>query len=288
MAPKPIKPDADTEREYAAQLRSLVRLMAKELYAEITPALKALKPQYAADAAVSMDSWVDDILAAIRRVSSRFTSSLFEAQAQRIARRAVSRADAKNAEEFQKSINATVGVNMSAILRPTAISDYVQASIAENVSLIKSVPQTYFQRVETVVLEGMKSGLAPTSIAKQIQEETGVNYRRAKFIARDQMAKINSDLTRKRQMDAGIEFYRSADADDVRVSGNPAGIYPNAKIKCWRISRQDIGYGPGVYTVKDGASYAGVENLHPGKHHPNCRCVAISLIPGINYDPPKK
>lgn len=288
MAPKPVRPDADTEREYAAQLRSLVRLMAKELYAEITPELKALKPQYAADTVVSLDSWVDDIVAAIRRVSSRFTSSLFQAQASRIATRTISRAEAKNAEEFQNSINAAVGINMNAILRPAAIADYVQASIIENVSLIKSVPEKYFQRVESVVLEGMKSGLAPTSIAKNIQEETGVTYKRAKFIARDQMAKINSDLTRKRQMDAGIELYRSLDADDVRVSGNPAGRYPNAKIKCWRISREDIGYGPGVYTVKDGASYAGLTNLHPGKHHPNCRCVAISLIEGVNYERPKK
>lgn len=281
-------PDKQAEREYAVQLRSLIRLMASELYREITPELKRLKPEYTADARVSMDSWVSDILAAIRKVSSRFTSNLFEAQAQRIAERTISRAEANNAQEFQASINKAVGVNMAAIVKPRAISDYLQASVAENVNLIKSIPAKYFQQIESLVLEGMKSGLAPTALAKQIQAETGATYDRAKFIARDQMAKINSDLTRKRQMDAGIEFYKSLDADDVRVSGNPNGRYPNAKISCWGIARKDIGYGPGIYLVSEGASWAGVDNLHPGKHHPGCRCVAVAKIEGVNFELPSK
>lgn len=259
--------------------------MASELDKELTPELKRLKRDYTSDALVTRDSWVDDILAVIRRVAERFTSPLFGAQVERIANRTISRAEASNAEEFQASINAAVGVNMSAIIKPRAIADYVQASVAENVSLIKSIPEEYFRKVEGLVLGGMKDGLAPTAIAKQIQEETGTTYKRAKFIARDQMAKINSDLTRKRQTDAGIEFYQSLDADDVRVSGNPSGLYPKSKISCWGIARRDIGYGKGVYLVSDGASWGGVTGLHPGKHHPGCRCVAKALIPGVNYFP---
>ena len=259
--------------------------MAKDLYAAITPELKRLKPQYTGDAQVTLDSWVDDILAAIRRVSIRFTSALFNEQASRIAASTLSRAEATNAQEFQESINKAVGINMAAVIRPRAIADYMQAAVEENVGLIKSIPATYFQRIETIVLGGMRDGLAPTALAEQIQAETGVTYRRAKFIARDQMAKLNSDLTQKRQSDAGIEFYRALDADDVRVSGNPSGRYPNAKISCWGIARQDIGYGPGVYKVSEGAPWKGETGLHPGRHHPGCRCVAESLIEGVNYFP---
>lgn len=259
--------------------------MASELYAEITPELKRLKPEYTADARFTADSWVDDILAAIRRVSSRFTSSLFEAQINRVANQTISRAEATNAEEFRESVNRAVGVNISNILKPKSIAEYIQASVAENVALIKSIPSYYFEKIEGLVLSGMKDGLAPTALAKQIQKETGVTYERAKFIARDQMAKVNSDLTRKRQMDAGIDFYKSQDANDERVSGRPGGRYPNAKISCWGIARKDIGFGKGVYTVKDGASWGGVDNLHPGKHHPGCRCVALSLFEGVNYFP---
>lgn len=286
-SPDPVKPSQDAERFYLGQLNGLVRLMSKQLYAVLGPELARLKPQYTADSVATLDGWADDILAVIRRVSSVFATNLFDQQARRVAAGTISRAEADNAEDFRKSVNRAVGVDFELITKPKGMVDYLEASTAENVNLIKSIPQEYFQRVETIVLGGMKSGLAPTAIAKQIQEQTGVSARRAKLIARDQVSQLNSDLTRQRQAAAGIEFYRVETANDQRVSGDPSGKYPNAKISCYGIAKQDIGYGPGVYKVSDGATWRGVTGLHPGKHHPLCRCVGISLIPGVNYFPDK-
>jgi hypothetical protein len=266
----------------------MVRLMAGELVAAVEPELKRLKPDYIADSRMTLDgSWTEEILKAIRGVSQRFVTPLFDAQVQRVAASTISRAEADNAEDFRNSINRAVGIDFELITRPKGMQDYLEASIAENVNLIKSVKTEYFQKVETIVLGGMKSGAAPSVIARQIQEQTGITARRAKLIARDQMSQINADLTEKRQAAAGIEYYKSEDAGDVRVSGNPAGKYPNAKISCYGIARQDIGFGEGVYKVGVGATWAGQTGLKPGKHHPLCRCVAISMIPGVNYFPDK-
>lgn len=286
-APKPVMPSKAAERYYLGQLRALVRAMATELVASLEPELKRLKPDYIADSVRTMDGWTDQILAAIRRVSRRFSSSLFDAQIARVASSTVSRAEADNAEHFRDSVNQAVGIDFQLITKPKGMTDYLEASTAENVNLIKSIPRDYFEKVESLVLGGMKDGLAPTAIAKQIQAETGVTARRAKLIARDQTSKLNSDLTRQRQAAAGIEFYKSVDAGDVRVTGNPGGKYPNAKISCWGIARQDIGYGVGIYKVADGATWKGVTNLHPGKHHVLCRCVGLAQIPGVNYFPDK-
>lgn len=286
-APKPVLPSKEAEKYYLGQLRSLVRAMASELVAYLEPELKRLKPDYIADSIVTLDGWTDQILAAIRRVSSRFSSSLFDAQIARVAASTVSRAEADNAEHFRDSVNKAVGIDFQLITKTKGMTDYLEASTAENVNLIKSIPRDYFEKVESLVLGGMKDGLAPSAIAKQIQEETGVTARRAKLIARDQVSKLNSDLTRQRQASAGIEFYKSVDAGDVRVTGNPAGKYPNAKISCWGIARQDIGYGVGIYKVADGATWKGETGLHPGKHHILCRCVGLAQIPGVNYFPDK-
>ncbi|KRP76694.1 phage head morphogenesis protein [Pseudomonas lactis] len=259
--------------------------MAGELIRALEPELKRLKRDYIADAKPTLDGWTDDILAAIRGVSRRFSSSLFESQIQRVAASTISRAEADNAEDFRKSVNQAVGVDFQLITLPKGMQDYLEASTAENVNLIKSIPDEYFKNVETIVLGGMKDGLAPTAIAKQIQEQTGVSARRAKLIARDQVSQLNADLTEKRQAAAGIEFYKSEDAGDQRVSGAPGGKYPNAKISCYGIARQDIGYGPGIYKVGVGASWGGKTGLKPGKHHPLCRCIAIAMIPGVNYFP---
>lgn len=285
--PDPVRPSQDAESFYCGQLRALVRNMSQQLYAVLRPELTRLKPQYIGDSLVTLDGWTDDILSVIRRVSSIFATNLFDQQARRVAAGTISRAEADNAEDFRKSINRAVGVDFELITKPKGMVDYLEASTAENVNLIKSIPQEYFQRVETIVLGGMKSGLAPTAIANQIQEQTGISARRAKLIARDQVSQLNSDLTRQRQAAAGIEFYRVETANDQRVSGDPNGKYPNAKISCYGIAKQDIGYGPGVYKVSEGATWRGVTNLHPGKHHPLCRCVGISLIPGVNYFPDK-
>lgn len=287
-APKPVMPSKAAERYYLGQLRALVRAMASELVASLEPELKRLKPDYIADSRVTLDgSWTDQILRSIRSVSQRFTSPLFEAQIQRVANNTISRAEADNAEEFRDSINNAVGVDFQLITKPKGMTDYLEASTAENVNLIKSIPAEYFSKVETIVLGGMNDGLAPTTIAKQIQEETGASARRAKLIARDQVSQLNSDLTRQRQTAAGLVFYKAVDAADQRVSGNPEGKYPNAKISCWGIARQDIGYGPGVYKIADGASWGGKTGLHPGKHHVLCRCVGLPMIPGVNYFPDK-
>lgn len=286
-APKPVMPSKAAERYYLGQLRALVRAMATELVASLEPELKRLKPDYIADSVRTLDGWTDQILAAIRRVSSRFTSSLFDAQIARVAASTVSRAEADNAEHFRDSVNQAVGIDFQLITKPKGMTDYLEASTAENVNLIKSIPRDYFEKVESLVLGGMKDGLAPTAIAKQIQAETGVTARRAKLIARDQTSKLNSDLTRQRQAAAGIEFYKSVDAGDVRVTGNPAGKYPNAKISCWGIARQDIGYGVGIYKVADGAPWKGETGLQPGRHHILCRCVGLAQIPGVNYFPDK-
>jgi uncharacterized protein with gpF-like domain len=287
-APKPVLPSKDAEQFYRGQLRAMVRLMAGELVAAVEPELKRLKPDYIADSRMTLDgSWTEEILKAIRSVSQRFVTPLFDAQVQRVAASTISRAEANNAEDFRNSINRAVGIDFDLITRPKGMQDYLEASIAENVNLIKSVKTEYFQKVETIVLGGMKSGAAPSVIARQIQEQTGITARRAKLIARDQMSQINADLTEKRQAAAGIEYYKSEDAGDVRVSGNPAGKYPNAKISCYGIARHDIGFGEGVYKVGVGATWAGQTGLKPGKHHPLCRCVAISMIPGVNYFPDK-
>lgn len=287
-APKPVLPSKDAEQFYRGQLRAMVRLMAGELVASVEPELKRLKPDYIADSRMTLDgSWTEEILKAIRSVSQRFVTPLFDAQVQRVAASTISRAEADNAKDFRDSINRAVGVDFELITRPKGMQDYLEASTAENVNLIKSIKTEYFQKVEAIVLGGMKGGAAPSVIARQIQEQTGITARRAKLIARDQVSQLNSDLTRQRQVAAGLEFYKSLDADDQRVSGNPAGKYPNAKISCYGIARNDIGHGPGVYSLAEGAEWGGKTGLHPGKHHPLCRCVAIAMIPGVNYFPDK-
>lgn len=277
---KPIQPSDAVERYYRTQLRSLVRAMARAVAEEVMPVVRDEKAAYIGDAdrSVFMDRWIDRVIEALRRASARFIGQAFEAQAERVARSTVSMAEAESTSAFLKSVNQAVGVDLAPVLSQQGMAEYLDASIADNVSLIRSVSEQYFDRVQNVVLGGMRNGDHPTSIAKALQHQTGITDRRAKIIARDQVAKLNSQIVQRRQVQAGITHFRWVTANDERVTGRPGGRYANAKIKCHEIAKQDIGFGPGVYRWDRGASYAGETNLHPGRAHPQCRCTASPVF----------
>jgi uncharacterized protein with gpF-like domain len=174
------------------------------------------------------------------------------------------------------------------MLKREGVENIMTSALQENVTLVTSLPDEYLKRIESIVYQGMQSGRYPTAIAKDLQEATGISWRRAKTIARDQTAKINSAIDSERSQNLGIEYYRWSTSSDLRVSGNPSGKYPKAKVKCYMIAKDDIGFGQGVYTYKHGAEYAGESNLHPGTAHIGCRCRRIPLIEGVNFELTKK
>lgn len=249
--------------------------MAQAVDAELAPVLRS---GYTADSPL-----LDRVLAIIARLTERFTGVAYANQAYRLAQSTLSMAEAETTAAFVSSVNRAVGVDMTRMIGQAGIADYLDAAVAENVSFITKMSADYMKKVEYSVLNGMRSGESTTTIAKRIQKETRISYDRAKLIARDQIGSLNADISRKRQLEAGITRFKWLTAKDVRVSGNPAGKYPAAKIKCYEIARRDIGFGPGVYLVKQGASYAGETGLYPGKAHVACRCVTSVQIEGFDY-----
>jgi len=113
-----------------------------------------------------------------------------------------------------------------------------------------------------MVTSNMRSGVRSSQIAKQLAEKYGVTKARAKFIARDQTAKINGDITKLRQQQAGFEFFQWVDSDDVRVRDRHEAI-----------ANADVGYGPGVYRWDDLPLSDSGQRISPGQDF-QCRCTA--------------
>jgi SPP1 gp7 family putative phage head morphogenesis protein len=81
----------------------------------------------------------------------------------------------------------------------------VDATVAENVSLIRSIPEKYLGDVQTSVMQSVKAGRDLATLSKDLRKNYGVSYRRAALIARDQNNKATSALMRVRQVDLGLE-----------------------------------------------------------------------------------
>lgn len=282
---KAVTPKKDIEAEYRGYMQRIVREMAEEVKEGLIPLIKQNKTRYMGDGK-AFDGWADDVTVWMDLFRAKWSSFLFRNKVRTDIQRPLSMAESATTSQFLKGINRAVGVDVSGMLSREGIDDYMQSALSENVSLVTNMPEDYIKRIDVAVQGGMRNGLAPTSIARDIQEATGITYRRASLIARDQMAKINSDITRKRSENLGIKYFKWSTSKDERVSGNPSGKYPKAKIKCYMISKADNGLGEGVYTYKDGAKYAGETKLFPGHAHVGCRCSSIPMIDGVNWNKP--
>ncbi|MNE68328.1 Phage Mu protein F like protein [compost metagenome] len=106
------------------------------------------------------------------------------------------------------------------------------------------------------------------SLQDRLKKIGNISKNRAKFIARDQTAKLTGDLNQLRQADNGIEEYIWRNAGDQRVVGNPGGLYPKgnrAHGNHWEREGKTFRWDS---PPSDGA---------PG-HAPNCRCYAAPKL----------
>lgn len=129
--------------------------------------------------------------------------------------------------------------------------------VAANVSLVKNMPQQYLTQVEAVVRQGVAQGVGVRGLAQQLEKIQGIDARRAKLIATDQIGKANAALTQHRQQDLGIETYEWSSSNDSRV--RPTHAEAEGKIFRWD---------------KPPASTGG----HPGQSV-RCRCSGLPVFP---------
>ena len=248
--PKGVKPDLQAGITYNVELQRIVRAINSDINAIIMPTVRNLAPEYQRDSIATVDSWVDVLTAALRIVRERYATPQFQALATTIAQRFVRTANASNLKRTERDL----GINIYSDSQ--SLSDYVQASIADNVRLIKSIPDQYLTQVESIVFTNVRAGGRPSAIAKQLQEQLGVTERRAKFIARDQTAKVNGDLNARRQQDVGFAYFEWDDSDDERV-----------RHRHKEIADKVTQYGKGIYRWD----------------HPPLSDKGVPIIPGTDF-----
>lgn len=277
-APKPTEQSKAAQRFYRGQLLNLLKDMSSDIKSELIPAVKNANRNYIADA------WFDPILDIIERLAAKWGGQTMQSQFERMAKRSIRMSDAANSKQFVKSINRSVGIDLSGMLRSEKLEDYISISIRNNVNLIKSIPTQYFEGLSQQIENNIRQGFTPSQLEADIRKMINVRAfkpsgdpstvaekiaNRAKLIARDQTAKLNGDLTRIRQEDAGITHFKWVTSKDERVGDDHE-----------QASKRKTKFGIGIYSWKEGAP----EGFPGNADRPNCRCTATPLIKGVNWD----
>lgn len=251
---------ASAEREYIRLVNQYMRILKEELEEQ----LPHIKKQYKADRDTEVrenrrnDSTTDLILAVIDAfnvIRNRLTSRTEGFGLRRKLELLANLNRKLTVKEWKRAIKATLGIDIR--------EDYYLGNfyaekliewVEENVGLIKTIPEDTLDKMRDIVYDGFTNGKTTTRMAKDIQKAYSVSRKRAIFIARDQTAKLNGQIQRAQQMDAGITEYIWYTCQDERVRKSHKEL--NGQKFSWDAPPEN----------SDG------RKCHPGQDY-NCRCI---------------
>lgn len=197
---RPVHASAAIEAHYRARLLKLIDEMNESVTYWLRAAFRSNPPEM--NAALAMDELSSSALrAAMKKLVKRWLNRFEEASL-------------KLADYFAKDVSQRSDRVLRKILKEGGFAvefkmtkaqrDVLGASVNENVSLIKSIPQQYLTQVEGMVMRSVQRGRDLGPLAEELQKQFGVTRKRAALIARDQNNKVNAALNRARQVELGI------------------------------------------------------------------------------------
>ena len=250
---------AGAEREYIRLTNQYMEILKEELE-KMLPELKAIyKLERDAEAKNRHNDSVLDLILAVSRLFSTVKNNIIvRAKAFGLERKLFTIANLNRrltTREWEKAIRATLGIDIREdYYLGNFYADQLAIWVSDNVDLIKTIPEDTLDKMKDIVLDGFENGKTTTRIAREIQQAYGVSRRKAKNIARDQTAKLNGQIQRAQQQDAGISKYIWSTVGDSRVRDSHSAL--NGKVFSW----------DNAPVNSDG------RKCHPGEDY-NCRCI---------------
>ncbi len=147
----------------------------------------------------------------------------------------------------------------------------IQAGIDNNIMLIKNIPEKAFFDLRKDLFQSIANDENTKSFYQRIVDNNHATEKRARFIARDQTAKLYSEITQVSQRSNGIEYFQWGTAKDSRVSKGKGGHKKlEGKIYKWGDYKN--------YPIIDSQGNRGIP-----AQRPNCRCVAYAVLVEDGY-----
>lgn len=257
---KPVRPNLGIEASYRTSLLKLI----DEMHASITYWIRASykKADPPTTASIAQDAAPVKVLErTVRELSRQWERNFDEAAAalgDYYARKIAQRSETALRKAL-KDGGFSVRFKMTKAAKAT-----IDASIQQQVGLIKSIPQKYLLDVQGAVMRSVQTGRDLASLSKELQDSYGVTKRRAATIARDQNNKATASITKVRQNELGLTtaIWRHSHAGE---KPRPTHLQMDGK----------------KYDVREGMYDPAVgRKIWPGEEI-NCRCYSRTVVPGF-------
>jgi len=242
-----IQPSLRFEKELLGVYRRLFKVIRQHTYEEILP--MAIRETQAAknlhrDAASDWERF--------RLLSTAMARALNES-----INKILSLQASDHTAKWKKSVKRAIGVDLQAVVAEEDLTELLEQATTRNAGLITNVAEATVNRIQQSVTQSVLTGGSVKDLKARLIEDFSFGEKRAQLIARDQTAKLNSDLNRFRHQEAGCEKYTWRTSKDERVRSR----HKKLDGKIYR------------YGEKTGAE----QGLPPGQPI-RCRCVAIAIV----------
>jgi len=117
-------------------------------------------------------------------------------------------AEAWHRARWRRTVQAATAIDLATLIGPQDVREPLEAVIARNVGLIKSVNEGARQRIADAVFRGLQARTPPRQVAKELADAVGMGRQRALRIAADQNSKLGGALNEERRRQAGIDSFR--------------------------------------------------------------------------------
>jgi len=214
---RPLKHSVAIESRYIAALTKLVKQMVAQTQRQLKSDLAVVMSSDAAD-----DDDAEKKKAAAKKAEERNKAAALKAaaNAKALAARFESLFNHKAmtlAQNMMGAVNKESAVNLAGSLKDLSgqltfkmdfmtgdLGKAIKSSLAENVALIKSIPEQYMARVTNTLKESAAKGGDMTGLYDKLEKDGDMTHRRAKNIALDQTRKAYSTINGERMKAVGV------------------------------------------------------------------------------------
>lgn len=194
---KPVHPNAGIGADYRGRLDRMVDRMQRSYAYFLKAQYREMPPRMAMD-----ETPAKELERELRRLGIQWEKE-FARLAPKMARWFSASVERRSTLAMKKMLK-DAGMTVNYVMTP-AMRDVFQATVQENVSLIKSIASQYHTDVTGLVMRSVQAGRDLAPLAKELEARYGITRRRAALIARDQNNKATAVMSRVRQTEAGIK-----------------------------------------------------------------------------------
>ncbi len=199
-----LRPSVSIGVRYATALSALTAQMTAQVKREVLRMFKtdAASAHFGEDASIASQSRI--LLVAL---GDRF-NALFAKKAKPLAEGMINQTDKQATSTLHSSLQKlSGGMSLKTSIVDSSLQNIYKASVAENVSLIKSISSQYLQQVEGSVMRSITTGNGLQDLVPALEKYEDVTHRRAKNIALDQTRKVYNSINKGRMQALGVEQF---------------------------------------------------------------------------------